>query len=147
MAKLTIQIVTPERIVFAGDADSVSVMTERGEITILPNHIPVVALLKAGEMRLKSNGDETLMSVSTGVLEVRPGSRVVILADTAERSEELELQKIEEAKALAEHRLADARRKNDVSFADAAAHLERELVRYRVALKHRPRTTVKKDHR
>lgn len=147
MSKLTIQIVTPERIVFEGDADSVSVMTEQGEITILPNHIPVVTLLRAGEMRLKREGDESLLSVSTGILEVRPGSRVVILADTAERSEELELQKIEEAKALAEQRLADARRKNDVSFADAAAHLERELARYRVAMKHRPRTTTKKDHR
>jgi F-type H+-transporting ATPase subunit epsilon len=148
MQKLSIQIVTPERIVFEGEADSVSVMTEEGEITILPNHIPLVSLLRAGEMRLKNGGEESLMAVSTGVLEVRTGSKIIILADTAERSDELELQKIEEAKQLAEARLKEAREKNDVSYADAAAHLERELARYRVAIKHHrgPRTTISKDH-
>lgn len=149
MSKLSIQIVTPERIVFEGDADSVSVMTEEGEITVLPNHIPLVSLLRAGEMRLKNNGAESLLAVSTGVLEVKAGSKIIILADTAERSEELELQKIEEAKKLAQQRLEEARKQNDVSYVDAAAHLERELARYRVAMKHKhgPRTTVAKDHR
>ena len=148
MGKLSIQIVTPERIVFEGGADSVSVMTEEGEITILPNHIPLVSLLRAGEMRLKSGGEESVMAVSTGVIEVKSGSKIVILADTAERSEELELKQIEEAKALAETRLKEAREKNDISYADAAAHLERELARYRVATKHHrgPRTTLSKDH-
>lgn len=145
MSKLTIKIVTPERVVFEGSADSLSAMTENGEVTILPHHVSLVSLLRSGEMRLRDNGQETLLAVSTGVLEVRAGSQIIILADTAERSEELELEKIEAAKNLAQQRLLDARAKNDVAYADAAAHLERELARYRVATKHKyrgSRTTV-----
>jgi F-type H+-transporting ATPase subunit epsilon len=145
MSKIDIKIVTPERVVFEGSADSVSAMTENGEVTILPGHVPMASLLRAGEMRLKDNGQETLLAVSTGVLEVKVGSNVVILADTAERSEELELAQIEAAKKLAEDRLTEARNKNDIGYADAAAHLERELARYRVAIKHKykgPRPTI-----
>ena len=133
--KLTYTIVTPERIVQEGEADSVSVMTSLGEITILPQHVPLVALMKAGEMRIKSGKEEMLLATSTGLVEVRSGSKVVVLADSAERSEELELAAIETAKKRAEEALAEARNCNDVSTADAAAHLERELARYRVAIK------------
>ncbi len=145
MSKLTIKIVTPERVVFEGSADSLSAMTENGEVTILPTHVPMASLLRAGEMRLKDGGQETVLAVSTGVLEVHSGSNIVILADTAERSEELELSQIEAAKKLAEDRLTEARNKNDIGYADAAAHLERELARYRVAIKHKykgPRPTI-----
>ncbi len=133
--KLSLKIVTPERIVFEDEVDSISVMTETGEITVLPNHVPLVSLLRAGEMRLKDGKSETYLAVSTGLIEVRPGNNVVVLADTAERSEELELAEIEKAKLQAEKNLAEARDKNEVAFADAAAHLERELARFRVASK------------
>lgn len=133
--KLTYTIVTPERIVQEGEADSVSVMTSLGEITILPQHIPLVALMKAGEMRIKNGKEEMLLATSTGLVEVRSGSKIVVLADSAERSDELEVTAIEAAKKRAEEALAEARNRNDVSTADAAAHLERELARYRVAVK------------
>lgn len=133
--KLTYTIVTPERIVQEGEADSVSVMTSLGEITILPQHVPLVALMKAGEMRMKNGKEEMLLAISTGLVEVRAGSKVVVLADSAERSDELELAAIETAKQRAEQALIEARNRNDVSTADAAAHLERELARYRVAIK------------
>lgn len=133
--KLTYTIVTPERIVQEGEADSVSVMTSLGEITILPQHIPLVALMRAGEMRINNGKEEMLLVTSTGLVEVRSGSKVVVLADSAERSDELELAAIEAAKKRAEEALKEARNRNDVSTADAAAHLERELARYRVAVK------------
>lgn len=133
--KLTYSIVTPERIVQEGEADSVSVMTSLGEITILPQHIPLVALMKAGEMRIKNGKEEMLLATSTGLVEVRSGSKIVVLADSAERSEELEIAAIVAAKKRAEEALTEARNRNDVSTADAAAHLERELARYRVAVK------------
>jgi F-type H+-transporting ATPase subunit epsilon len=133
--KLTYTIVTPERIVQEGEADLVSVMTSMGEITILPQHIPLIALMKAGEMRMKNGKEEMLLATSTGLVEVRAGSKVVVLADSAERSDELELTAIEAAKKRAEEALIEARNRNDVSTADAAAHLERELARYRVAIK------------
>lgn len=132
---LSLKIVTPERIVYEGTVDSVTAMTEMGEVTILPNHVPLVANLRAGELRVKENGTESFLVASTGFLEVRPGNEVVILADTAERAEELELQKIEEAKERARRLLEEKRHVDDVAFADAAAMLERELARYHVALK------------
>ena len=143
MSKLSIKIVTPERIVFEDEVDSISTMTESGEITILPNHVPLVSLLRAGEMRLMDSGKESALAVSTGLIEVRPGNTVIILADTAERSEELELAEIEKAKELAEKRLEEARNKNDVAYADALVHLERELARYKVVTKRKYRDVGK----
>ncbi|HRH32122.1 MAG TPA: ATP synthase F1 subunit epsilon [bacterium] len=140
MSKLEYKIITPERVVLEGEAASLSVMTEDGEITILPGHIPLASLLKAGEMRVKTaQGKEELMAVSTGLIEVQADNRIVILANTAERSEELELEKIEAAKQRAEEALKNIRVRDDVAFANAAAHLERELARYRVALKGKKR--------
>ncbi|HBR80716.1 MAG: ATP synthase epsilon chain [Candidatus Uhrbacteria bacterium GW2011_GWE2_45_35] len=144
MKQLTIKIVTPERIVFEGEAESLSVMTETGEITLLPDHIPLVTSLRPGEMRLKQNGEENLMVVSTGFLEVRPGNQIVVLADTAERVEELELEKIEAAREEARKILSEKRAISDVSAAAATAALEREMARYRVAIKKRkiPRNPI-----
>ena len=136
MKTLTYKIITPERVVLEGEAVSLSAMTENGEVTILPGHIPLASLLRAGEMRVKTaDGKEELLAVSTGLLEVQGNNQIVILAQTAERSEELELAQIEEAKKRAEEALKNIRAGEDVSFANAAAHLERELARYRVALK------------
>ncbi|MBI1908014.1 ATP synthase F1 subunit epsilon [Candidatus Uhrbacteria bacterium] len=139
MAQLKLKIVTPERIVLESTVDSVTAMTENGEITVLPNHIPLATLLRAGEMRVMQGKEETALAVSTGLLEVRGANEIVILADTAERSDELELAAIEEAKKRAEQALVEAKNKDAVAFADAAAHLERELARYRVAMKHKHR--------
>lgn len=136
MQSLTYKILTPERLVMEGEASSISVMTEDGEITVLPGHIPLATLLKAGEMRVRdAQGNEALLAVSTGLFEVKPNNEIVVLADTAERSEELELAAVEAAKQRAEMALAEARNREDVSLTDAAAHLERELARYKVALK------------
>lgn len=137
MKNLTIKIVTPERVVFEGEAESLSVMTESGEITVLPDHIPLVTALRPGEMRLKQNGEEQLMAVSTGFLEVRPGNQIIVLADTAERMEELELEKIEKAREEARRILEEKRSVDDVAAASATAALERELARYKVAMKRR----------
>lgn len=135
MSKLALKIVTPERVVFEDSVDSISVMTESGEITILRDHVPLVSLLRAGEMRLKDGGTESALAVSTGVIEVRDGNQVIVLADTAERSEELTLEEVEKAKELAEKRLEEARNQSDVAYADALVALERELARTKVARK------------
>jgi len=135
MSKISLKIVTPERVVYEDEVDSVTAMTENGEITVLPGHVPLVTNLRAGEMRLKKGNEEILLAASTGFLEVRSGAEVVILADTAERVEELELEKIEAAKERARQILTEKRHADDVSFADAAAAMERELARYKVALK------------
>lgn len=132
---LKLKIVTPERVVFEDTVDSVTATTQMGEVTILPGHIPLVANLQAGELRVRTNGSEQFLVASTGFLEVRGGSEIVVMADTAERVEELELEKIEQAKERARKMLEEKRNVDDVAFADAAALLERELARERVAIK------------
>lgn len=136
---LSLKIVTPERIVFEDTVDSATLMTESGEITVLQNHVPLVTNLRAGEVRLKKGNEEYSLVASTGFLEVRPGNQIIILADTAERAEELELEKIKEAKERAQKLLTETRQADDVAFANAAALFERELARYRVAMKHHKR--------
>ena len=133
--KLSLKIVTPERVVFEDEVDSVTAYTDMGEVTILPGHVPLVAALRAGEARTKKDGREELLAHSTGFIEVRANNQIVILADTAERLEELELEKIEAARDRARAMLEEKRHVDDVSFADAAAMMERELARYRVAMK------------
>ena len=132
---ISLKIVTPERVVFEDEVDSVTLMTETGEITVLPNHVPLVTNLRAGEVRLQKGNEVHHLVASTGFVEIRPGSQVIVLADTAERAEELELEKIEEAKERARKMLTETRHVDDVAFANAAALMERELARYRVALK------------
>lgn len=135
MSPIKLTIVTPERTVYEDLVDSVTAMTESGEITVLKGHVPLVTNLRAGEMRLKKDGEEVLLAVSTGFLEVRSGHEVVILADTAERAEELVLEQIEAAKERARQLLLEKKHADDVSFADAAAGLERELARHKVAMR------------
>jgi F-type H+-transporting ATPase subunit epsilon len=133
--KISFQITTPEREVYNDAVDQVTLPTLEGEITILPNHLPLVAVLVPGEARLIRDKEEVLMAVSGGFIEVQPGSRVVVLADTAEKAEELDIKKIEEAKKRAEEMLAEKRDLDEEAFAEAAAALERELARLKVARK------------
>lgn len=140
MSHLNLKIVTPERVVYEAVVDSVTVPTTSGEVTILKNHIPLVSKIQAGEIRTKIGSEEHLLAVSTGFLEVRPGNEVVILADTAERADELDLKKIEEARELAKKTMEDKRHVDDESFALASAAMERELARYKVAIKRKGRS-------
>lgn len=132
---LTYSIITPERTVAEGTARKISVSTRQGEITLLPGHAELTTLLAPGEMRVvNAEGIEVLLAVSTGTLRIAHDA-LVILADTAERSEELALEAIEQAKKAADEALKNVRAGDDVAYAFAAAALERELARYRVALK------------
>lgn len=136
MKKFSLKIVTPERVLFEGEVFQVSVSTTMGQITVLPNHIPLVAQLSPGEILVRFNGsDESLMVVSGGIVEVLP-EQVVILADTAERAEEIDEARAEEARQKAEEllktKVADAEQ-----FALFTAQMEKELARLRVARKYK----------
>lgn len=135
MTKITFELTTPERNVVTEEVDQITLPTREGEITVLPNHIPLVAVLVPGMATLMKDGKESYLSVSGGFIEVQPGSRVVVLADTAERAEELDLEKIEEARVAAQRLLEEKRHAANVDFAEAAAVLERELARLKVARK------------
>ena len=136
---LHFEITTPERVVFsAPSVESITIPTEMGEITILPDHLPLVASLMPGELHVKIGGEEILMAVSGGFIEVKPG-KVTVLADTAERAEELDEQRAEEARTRAHELMTKARTAESTDYAALAAKLEKELARLRVVRKHRER--------
>lgn len=131
------QIITPERIVFSDEINQISLPTVEGEITILPHHIPLVTLLKAGELRYIKETQEQTVAVSGGFAEVCPDGSVAILADTAEHAAEIDLARAEAARARAEKLMAEARHREDVDYTALASKLEKELARISVGKKYR----------
>ena len=133
--KINFKIATPERVVFKNDVDQITLPTKQGEITILPNHIPLIAVLKPGEIVIKNDKEEVSLAVSGGFIEVL-SDKVVVLADTAERAEELDVERAEAARKRAEEALTQ--KKYDAKeFASMAAMMEKELARVKVAKKYR----------
>lgn len=133
--KLT--IVTPERTVFSDDITHVIIPTQEGEITVLPRHVPLISVLKAGEILIRKGKEEIPLAVSGGMVQVREDA-ITILADTAERVEEI----IEERALEAQKRAQDmfTQKHLDVQeYATIAAKMEKELARLKVARKYRHR--------
>jgi F-type H+-transporting ATPase subunit epsilon len=123
------EIVTPEKVVLQEEITQITVPTKAGEITVLPNHIPLVSSLLPGVVHVKTkDGRDEIMSISGGFLEVLK-NKVVILADTAERAEEIDLARVEEAYRRAEEMKEKARRGEEVNFAEVNAAIERELAK------------------
>ncbi|KKW42492.1 MAG: F0F1 ATP synthase subunit epsilon [Candidatus Magasanikbacteria bacterium GW2011_GWA2_56_11] len=135
--KLQFKLVTPDGIVYDDAIDQVSIPTAAGEITVLPRHIPLVSIISAGELRLKKDGAEIPLVVSGGVLEIRPGSQLYVLADTAERAEHIDMERAEAARARAEELMKQKEQMADVDFARLQAKMEKELARLRVGRKYR----------
>jgi F-type H+-transporting ATPase subunit epsilon len=123
------EIVTPERVVLKEEITQITVPTKMGEITVLPNHIPLVASLLPGVVHMKKkDGQDEIISVSGGFLEVLK-DKVVILADTAERAHEIDMTRAEEAYRRAAELKEKARRGEEINFAEVNAAIERELAR------------------
>jgi len=134
--KLKFELITPERVVCQDEVDQVTLPTMDGEITILPMHIPLVAQLVPGVAVLRKKGRDEDVAVSGGFIEVDKEGHVRVLADTAERGMNLNLEDIEKAKQRAEDVMRSAARGDDEAFAHAAAEMEREMARYKVAVKY-----------
>lgn len=142
MSKLHFEITTPEKTVLKDEIDSLTVQTKDGEITILPHHIPLIASLANGELVVRKGGKATPMAVGGGFVEVKaslPGedkTRVIILADAAERVEEIDIKRAEEARERAQRAMEGYRAQDEVKFTEATAAFERALSRVRIARKH-----------
>lgn len=134
MPGLHLEIVTAEREVLSqDDVDAVVAPSADGQITILPRHASLIALLDPGELRVKRRGEETAMAITGGFLEVHQ-SRVRILADAAEFAAEIDVTQAQEAEERARRLLAErGGRGSDEDFAQAAATLRRSRVRLQVA--------------
>jgi len=141
--QLKLKIVTPERLVLEEMVDQVSLPTTEGEITVLPNHIPLVVGLKSGDVVALSGGEQIPMAVAGGFLEIKKNNEgvteVAVLADFAEHVAELTDQKIEEAKRKAEELKKQMENKDHVDFEHFEAELERSLTRVKIADKWRTR--------
>ncbi|MDD5590153.1 MAG: ATP synthase F1 subunit epsilon [Candidatus Portnoybacteria bacterium] len=129
------QIVTPERLLMEEEITQVTVPTRQGEITVLPEHLPLVASLAPGVLGIRlKNGEAEVTSVSGGFIEVQKG-KIVILADTAERGHEIDIDRAQEAKKRAEELKTKAEHFDEKQFADLASRIEKELARTKAAKK------------
>jgi len=135
MKKIKFEITTPERVVYTDEVDSITIPTAKGEITVLPDHIPLIALLVPGELHIKKGNEEELMAVSGGFIEVRK-DKVIVLSDTAELAHEIDVEAVEEAKKRAE-KLLQEKRTDQVDYVGLSANLERELARLKVGKKYK----------
>lgn len=135
---LNVDIVTAERVVYSEEGvDEVVAPGIDGELTVLPMHAPLLTMIKPGVMRIIKGSDEMEMAITGGFLEVRR-DRVTILADAAERAEEIDIVRAEEARRRAERALQE--REAEIDLARVAAELQRALTRLKVAERRRRRS-------
>jgi F-type H+-transporting ATPase subunit epsilon len=136
MATIDFKIVTPRGIAYHDEIQQITVPTASGEITVLPKHTPLVSLLRPGEMTVVKEDHKVHFAVSRGVVEVRSGSEVIILANSADRAEEINLAEAEAARKRAQAMLADKENLDDVEFSRFQTILDRELARLKVGNKY-----------
>jgi F-type H+-transporting ATPase subunit epsilon len=130
---LTVEIVTAERVVYSAEGvDEVVAPGADGEFAVLPEHAAFITTLAPGEMRILRGDGEEAMVITGGFFEVR-NDRVVILADAAERVEEIDIERAEQARQRAEDLLKEEQ--DVVNVVQVEAAMRRALARLRVAEK------------
>lgn len=120
MATISVEIVSAEREIYSGDADTVVASAEAGDVGIAAGHAAFISRLRAGEIRVINGSEEDAIFVTGGILEVQP-KRVTVLADTAERNDDIDVAQAEDARRRAEEVMAGG---GDIDLAAA----QRELV-------------------
>ncbi len=135
MAVLSFEIVTPQGVKFQSEVAQVQLPTPDGEVGILPHHIPLITVVSPGVISIthaevRSGEQVEHMATSGGLVEI-DGKRVRLLADTAERAEDIDELKAKEALARARELMQTAR--TQVSLADATALIEQNTARLKVS--------------
>ena len=141
MAAMRLEIVTAERVVYSEDVDILVAPGIEGELAILPNHAPLLTVLKPGEIRVVRGDEESYIAVSGGFMEVMT-NKVTLLADTAERAEEIDIERTEAALKRAQEGAATAA--SGADLARALASIRRSQARMKVA---RRRSRVARQER
>lgn len=129
------QIITPEKIIHTGAVDSVSVPTFEGEITVLEHHMPLISAVRVGVLRVKHGKEESFMAVDGGILKM-DGGGLVILANSAERADEMIEEQIRRAQEEA-RRAMEEKRVDSAEFVQALAMLERETAKLKALRRYR----------
>jgi F-type H+-transporting ATPase subunit epsilon len=133
---IRLEIVTPEKIVVSEDAQIVMAPGVLGEFGVLIGHTPFLTALKAGAVRYtEAQGSEHMVFVSGGFAEALP-DRVTVLAESAERRRDIDIERARAALERAQKRLAEQRSKEEIDFVRAQAALQRALMRLRIAEQH-----------
>ena len=132
---MKIEIVTPEKIAYSEEADKISLPTADGEITVLPNHVPLVTKLLPGELTLTKGGRPIVLATGGGFAEI-DGKKVSVVTDLAQRPEEIDEKEMELAAERARQALKDRERLSEEEFAATASTLQKALAQLRIKRKH-----------
>ena len=127
-----LEILSPESAVFSDSVDEVSLPTEKGEITILTNHVPLFSKLSEGEVKIKKGDKQTLIAIAGGFLEVEK-EKVSVLSDYAVKAENIEIAKALEAKKRAEELLKNRDETTDMLIVEK--ELQRTILELKIAEK------------
>ncbi len=134
---ITFKVVTPDGITYEDEITKVTIPTGAGQITVLEGHAPLVSTLRPGILYIHKDKTVVELSVSTGILEIRPGSEVYLMADTSERAEDIDLERAQQARDRAEELMRQQDMAADVDFARLQASIDKELARISVGTKWR----------
>ncbi|MBF0557170.1 MAG: F0F1 ATP synthase subunit epsilon [Nitrospirae bacterium] len=129
--KIRLDVVTPYGLILSEDVDELTAAGSEGEFGVLPGHVPFITTLRTGMLIIKRDGKTEYVFVSSGYAEVT-FNKVVVLADSAERAEDIDVERALAARKRAEERLQQAEK---VDFARATAAIERSTIRIQVAEK------------
>lgn len=135
MEKINLKIATPEKVVYKDFVDQITLPTTTGEITVLPNHIPLISVLKPGEIRILKDNEEIPLAVSGGFIEIQ-AEKVVILADTAEKALDIDIERAEAARQRAQEVMKE-KKLDAQDYAGMAAQIEKEMARLKVGKKYK----------
>ena len=135
--KITFKILTPQAPVYEGEVSEITLPTKSGLISIFPDHVGMVSLVESGEVIVKKDAEEIVLHIHKGVIEIKPGSIVTILADSADHVNELDVEKIMAAKERAEKALDDSKTLSEIQFARFEDQLVREISRLNTLKKYR----------
>ena len=129
--ELLLEVVTPDRLVLSTEADVVVCPGVEGQFGVLPGHIPFLSALEIGEMYYRKGGQTEYLAVSGGFAEVT-GEKVTIVAESAEKGREIDVERAKRAQERAEKRMAAAKTET-IDWARAEAAMRRSLMRMKVA--------------
>lgn len=142
MKKLTLKIITQEKVVLEREIVQATLPIEGGEVTVLADHIPIIGSLHSGEIKVRdAQGNEDFLAVSGGFVEFHENT-LILLADRAEHAEEIDIERAEAARKRAEEVMQRKVNLSEEEYARTAAMLEKELSRLRVARKHNTKSSL-----
>jgi len=133
--KLQLDVVTPTRHLLTAEADEVVIPAEDGYFGVLPGHHPLISTLGTGEVMIRLNGRRQYLAIHGGFAEVL-ANRVILLCDVAEKAEDIDLERAQDAERRARQRLTHP--PADLDFARAQVALQRAIIRVQVAKKSIP---------